>query len=221
MNCQTARQMMETNDPALEDHLRACPSCILRTQARYYEAPPGLEGRVRQSLRREIAPREPWRWMAIAASVLLAASLAWNVALVRSGVDARQVLAASVLSAHIRSLAATHLLDVPSSDQHTVKPWFNGKLDFSPPVKFLAGFPLLGGRLDYFDGHPAAALIYGRNKHVINLFIWPSTPTAETEQTRNGYNMRTWSGSGMTFWAVSDLNATELRQFVSLYRQPD
>jgi anti-sigma factor RsiW len=110
---------------------------------------------------------------------------------------------------------------VPSSDQHTVKPWFNGKLDFSPPVKFLSGFPLLGGRLDYFDSHPAAALIYGRNKHVINLFIWPSTPTAESEQARNGYNMRTWSGSGMTFWAVSDLNVTELRQFVSLYRQPD
>jgi anti-sigma factor RsiW len=220
MNCETARLMMETDDPALEEHLRSCPSCILRTQARYYEAPPGLEGKIRQSLRREFAPPEPWRWMAIAATVLLAVSLAWNVALVRSRMDARQVLAASVLSAHIRSLAATHLLDVPSSDQHTVKPWFNGKLDFSPPVKFLAGFPLLGGRLDYFDGHPAAALIYGRNKHVINLFIWPSAPTAESEETRSGYNMRTWPGGGMTFWAVSDLNATELRQFVSLYRQP-
>jgi anti-sigma factor RsiW len=101
-----------------------------------------------------------------------------------------------------------------------VKPWFNGKLDFSPPVKDLAGFPLLGGRLEYFDGHPAAALIYGRRKHVINLFTWPSVKsTVEAAQTRNGYHLESWSGNGMTFWAVSDLNEAELHQFVSLYRQ--
>jgi anti-sigma factor RsiW len=129
-------------------------------------------------------------------------------------------VAANVLSAHVRSLAGTHLIDVPSSDQHTVKPWFNGKLDFAPAVKDVEGFPLLGGRLEYFDGRPAAALIYGRRNHIINVFTWPSAaPTAETTQTRNGYHLQSWTSNGMAFWAVSDLNETELRQFVSLYRQ--
>ncbi len=127
---------------------------------------------------------------------------------------------ATYFSAHIRSLAGTHLLDVPSSDQHTVKPWFNGKLDFAPVVKEPEGFPLLGGRLEYFDGRPAAALIYGRAKHTINLFTWPSAPTAvKSPQTLNGYHLTSWSGGDMMFWAVSDLNEADLRQFVSLYRQ--
>jgi anti-sigma factor RsiW len=219
MNCETARVMMETNDPALAEHLLSCPSCILQTHARYYEAPPGLEQKIRQSLRRENSMSVPSRWLAIAASLLLAASVLWNVALLRSRIDPRQFLAANVLSAHIRSLAGTHLIDVPSSDQHTVKPWFNGKLDFSPAVKTVEGFPLLGGRMEYLDGHPAAALIYGRQKHIINLFIWPSAkPVAEAKQTRNGYHLLSWSSDGMTYWAVSDLNEAELSQFVSLYR---
>jgi anti-sigma factor RsiW len=220
MNCETARLLMETNDPALAQHLLSCPSCIMRTQARYYEAPAGLEEKIRQSLRQENFTPSPWRWLAIAASLLLVASVAWNIALLRSRVDPGQLLAADVFSAHVRSLAGTHLLDVPSSDQHTVKPWFNGKLDFAPTVRDLDGFLLLGGRLEYFEGHPAAALIYGRRKHVINLFTWPSvTPIAEATQTRNGYHLQSWSRNGMTYWAVSDLNETELRQFVSLYRQ--
>jgi anti-sigma factor RsiW len=220
MNCETARLLMETNDPALAQHLLSCPSCIMRTQARYYAAPPGLEEKIRQSLRQENSTPSPWRWLAIAASLLLVASVTWNIALLRSRVDPQQLLAANVLSAHVRSLAGTHLLDVPSSDQHTVKPWFNGKLDFAPAVKDLEGFPLLGGRLEYFEGRPAAALIYDRGNHTINLFTWPSaTPTAEATQTRNGYHLQSWSSNGMTFWAVSDLNETELRQFVSLYQQ--
>jgi anti-sigma factor RsiW len=219
-NCETARRLMETNDPALAQHLLSCLSCIMRTQARYYEAPLGLEQKIRRSLRAESSSPSPWRWMAIAAAVLLVVSVGWNVALLRSRVDPQQLLAANVLSAHIRSLAGTHLLDVPSTDQHTVKPWFNGKLDFAPGVKDVEGFPLLGGRVEYFDGHPAAALIYGRRNHTINLFTWPSaTATAESTQTLNGYHLQTWSSNGMTFWAVSDLNDTELRQFVSLYRQ--
>jgi len=220
MNCETARRLMETNDPALADHVLSCPSCMIGTHARYYEAPPGLERKIRQSLRRERSAPSTWRWLAIAASLLLGVSVAWNVAQWGSHVDREQLLAGNVLSAHIRSLAGTHLLDVPSSDQHTVKPWFAGKLDFSPAVKDLEGFPLLGGRLEYFEGHPAAALIYGRRNHTINLFTWPSaTPAGTATQTLNGYHLQHWSANGMAFWAVSDLNEAELGQFVSLYRR--
>ena len=221
MNCETARLMMENNDPALADHLRSCESCIMRTHALYYEAPPGLEDKIRARLRKESAPPPlPWRWMAIAASVLLAVSLGWNVSMLRSRVDPGEALAADVVSAHIRSLTGTHLLDVPSSDHHTVKPWFNGKLDFSPAVKDVDGFPLLGGRLEYLEGHPAAALIYGRRNHMINVFTWPSAAgAAGVEETRNGYHLESWWSDGMRFWAVSDLNEEELRQFVSAYRQ--
>lgn len=219
MSCETARRLMEANDPALAGHLLSCPSCIVGAHARYYEAPSGLEQKIRQNLRQASSAPSAWRWLAIAAAVLLALSGTWNIVLLRSRVDSRQLLAGDVLSAHVRSLAGTHLLDVPSSDQHTVKPWFNGKLDFAPPVKEVEGFPLLGGRLEYFEGHPAAALIYGRRNHTINLFTWPSAPTAEGSETRNGYHLDSWSSNGMAFWAISDLNETELRQFVSLYQR--
>ena len=220
MNCEIARRMTETNDPALAQHQLSCPSCIVGAHARYYEAPPALEQKIRASLRREAATAMPWRWIAIAASILLAVSAAWNLTLLRSRVAPRQLLAETVLSAHLRSLSGTHLLDVPSTDQHTVKPWFAGKLDFSPPVKEVDGFPLLGGRIEYFEGHSAAALVYGRRAHVVNLFVWPSAAsTPESSQSRNGYQMRTWSANGMTFWAVSDLNQAELADFVSLYRR--
>jgi anti-sigma factor RsiW len=219
MNCEKARLMMENDDPALADHLRSCPSCMVGTHARYYRAPEGLEEKIRGRLRKENSAPLPWRWMAIAASVLLVASLTWNISVLRSRVDPRQVLAADLVSAHVRSLTGTHLLDVPSSDHHTVKPWFNGKLDFSPAVKDVDGFPLLGGRLEYLDGHPAAALIYGRRNHTINVFTWPSAATATVNETRNGYHLESWYSEGMTFWAVSDLNEGELRDFVAIYRQ--
>jgi anti-sigma factor RsiW len=219
MNCETARLMREQNDPGLADHLRSCPSCIVGAHARYYEAPQALEEKIRGRLRKEVSAPMPWRWMAIAASVLFAVSLGWNVAMLRNRVDPQQVVASDVVSAHIRSLTGTHLLDVPSSDHHTVKPWFNGRLDFSPAVKDIDGYPLLGGRLEYLEGHPAAALIYGRRGHMINVFTWPSTAGAGFEETRNGYHVESWSGDGMAFWAVSDLNEEELRDFVRLYRQ--
>ena len=139
--------------------------------------------------------------------------------MLRTHVDPQQALAGDVVSAHIRSLAGTHLLDVPSSDHHTVKPWFNGKLDFSPSVKDVDGFPMLGGRLEYLEGHPAAALIYSRRNHMINVFTWPSAPMAGVDETRNGYHVESWYSDGMAFWAVSDLNEEELRQFVALYRK--
>jgi anti-sigma factor RsiW len=130
-------------------------------------------------------------------------------------------IAQEVLASHVRSLMANHLVDVPSSDQHTVKPWFNGKLDFSPPVVDLTaqGFPLIGGRMDYLDNQPVAAVVYKHRQHIINLFIWPSTQNrgGETDTiTPQGYHLIHWTKSGMTFWAVSDLNLNELQQFVQL-----
>ncbi|HUB81053.1 MAG TPA: hypothetical protein VMB03_19750 [Bryobacteraceae bacterium] len=220
MNCEIARRLMENDDPALAQHMRSCPSCVVGANARYYEAPAPLEQKIRASLRREAAPSVPWRPIAIAASILLAASALWNVALLRSRTGRSELVAEDVFSDHLRSLNGTHLLDVASSDQHTVKPWFAGKLDFAPPVKDVAGFPLLGGRLEYAGGHPAAALVYGRRAHIVNVFVWPSAaPSAGVSETRNGYHLRSWNENGMQFWAISDLNDSELAEFVSLFRR--
>jgi anti-sigma factor RsiW len=120
-----------------------------------------------------------------------------------------------LISSHVHSLLANHLTDVATSDQHTVKPWFNGKIDFSPPVVDLKarGFPLVGGRVDYLKGRVVAALIYRRSGHVINLFIWPASGPSVPAGEREGYSLLNWSQAGLNFWAVSDLNEPELKQF--------
>ena len=128
------------------------------------------------------------------------------------------MIASEVVSAHIRSLQAGHLMDVETSDRHTVKPWFNGKLDVSPPVIDLTaqGFTLLGGRLDYIDGEPVASVVYRRRKHVINLFVAQRLggPHANSKlKTIQGYNVRNWSDAGLDFWAVSDIARDELDEF--------
>jgi anti-sigma factor RsiW len=234
MTCESAQPLIDlgTPSPELSEHLESCPDCrqlqeeimhlrnIVREQAPYYRAPAALRKRI-QTQSREPKPI-PWNWLAIAASVLLVASVAGNIALLRFRVSPNQVLATSLISSHIRALAGTHLIDVPSSDRHTVKPWFNGKLDFSPDVRDLAadGFPLAGGRLEYLDGHPAAALVFERRKHVINLFTWPApAPEQQTESTNNGYHLICWTQAGMKYCAASDLNDAELRQFVELYHR--
>ena len=138
---------------------------------------------------------------------------------------ARKAVPAQRLStSHVRSLMANHLTDVASSEQHTVKPWLDTKLDFAAPVLDLSGdgFPLIGGRLDYLDNHSAEALVYQRRKHFINLFIWPTTPKDSTGQTmveREGYHLVHWSDDDFTYWAVSDVNLNDLQSFKQLFEQ--
>lgn len=126
-----------------------------------------------------------------------------------------------IMASHVRSMMADHLTDVLTSDQHTVKPWFNGKIDFSPPVSDLAkdGFPLVGGRVDYFGGRAVAALVYRRHGHVINLFIWPAASAAQATTVHDGYNMRQWSDGGLVFWAISDVASGDLAEFETLFRR--
>ncbi|MCW3474505.1 anti-sigma factor family protein [Limobrevibacterium gyesilva] len=168
-------------------------------------APPAPGG-----FRRRLAPL-----LSFGAGAAIAASLA--LMLPRTGADPDGELVAG----HIRALQPGHLTDVASSDQHTVKPWFDGRIDYAPPVMdFVAqGFPLVGGRLDYIGGRPVAALVYRRDKHPIDLFVWPSQGSAEpVMDTRNGYNVLRWARDGMAFRAVSDLNAKELADFARLWQ---
>ena len=143
--------------------------------------------------------------------------------LFRPANNSEDLIAKEMVSAHIRSMMVgdPHLVDVPSTDQHTVKPWFEGKLDFSPSVVDLGqqGFTLIGGRLDYAGGRAVAAIVYKRRQHVINLFVYPETAQTNGETlTKQGFNIVRWNKAGMTFWAVSDLNAGELQQFSELLK---
>ena len=222
-----------------EHHLAECVTCqtlykqhqqlqgAVRSQMPYFEAPEGLEEKIRASLRSAerdqggIARRDwvpSWRGWAVAAS--FATVLVSSAVLFRTvgHPPASELLAEEVVASHIRSLMANHLSDVISSDQHTVKPWFSGKLDFAPTVTDLSsqGFPLVGGRLDYLDDRPVAALVYQRRQHTINLFLWPSpdSDSGPHHITSKGFNVVHGTHSHMTYWAVSDLNAGELTEFV-------
>jgi len=235
--------MDEELDPglhaAVSEHLVDCQRCsetyaqivelqsAIRSSAPYYTPPPALRESVRQALQESVAEGKeaqpsnvPWRWMAIAASFLLAASLTWNINHLPSRTPESTLIAQNIMASHVRSLIGTHLMDVVSTDQHTVKPWFNGKLDYSPEVKDFAaqGFPLVGGRIEYIADRPVAALVYHRRQHVVNLFTWPSTPsdTAESHFSRNGYNVVQWSHASMTYWAISDIPSAEIHQFQAL-----
>jgi len=214
----------------------------------YYKAPAGLRERIQSSLREEIAagparnfapdasvtaekhrvPRSilfgtSWKWLALAASILVAAIIAWNLLPGLQRPDAEQFLATQLIASHVRSLMANHLADVASSDQHTVKPWLDARLDFAPPVVDLAnaGFPLIGGRLDYLDQRPVAALIYQRGKHFINLFVWPAADAIKTtkEISHQGYNLLHWVEGDFNYWAVSDVNKKDLQNFQHLFAE--
>jgi len=214
-----------------EKHLRECASCArshdelrslqmaMRSDTLRFPLPPGLERRVRSAVRDEsgVASRLfRWRWLIPSVSLGLVAIIVAGLLFSRTSTD--DLVASEVVAGHVRSLMAGHLTDVASTDQHTVKPWFDGKLDFSPPVKDLAqqGFELIGGRLDYIANRPVAALVYQRRKHFVNVFIWPASTASDTKptaQVRQGYNLIHWTSSGMTYWMVSDLNLAELQQF--------
>src|SRR5881394_1473373 len=165
----------------------------------------------------------PWNWLSLsglslAAAIIFAAIIFSNLApqLRRPGAD--QLLATQLIASHVRSLMANHLTDVASSDQHTVKPWLDAKLDFAPVVVDLGsdGFPLIGGRLDYLDNRPVAALVYQRRKHFINLFVWPveSNAAKGTETiSRQGYQLLHWVNSDFNYWAVSDISDGALQTF--------
>jgi anti-sigma factor (TIGR02949 family) len=214
---------------AIRDHLDACAPCRQRFADREalgrlirsvppYEAPARLRARVAGQTQRTWSARPLLAWAAVA---VLAVSVAGALTFVRS-TTMRGDAADDVVNSHVRSLMAEHLFDVRSTDQHTVKPWFLGKLDFSPPVVDLAaaGFPLVGGRLEYIAGRPAAALVYQRQKHTINVFVWPESGASSTVTARaiRGFHVRHWVRDGMSFWAVSDLNDAELTEFARALR---
>ena len=199
---------------------------LIARDATYYRAPDALRTRIRASIAAQAREQERpmwWRWGGMAAAFATVALVSWNVAFLqaRNSFDEER-LAGEVTSAHVRSLMAPgHLNDVISTDQHTVKPWFNGKLDFAPPVRDLAdaGFPLAGGRLDYIAGRPVAALVYKHRLHTVNLFVWPANGAADApprRSSRDGYSVVRWVRGGMRYWAVSDIPADELETFAKL-----
>src|SRR5947208_12785379 len=166
----------------------------------------------------------PWNWLALAAAIMLGALITAVFLPRMRPPNADQFLATQLIASHVRSLMADHLADVASSDQHTVKPWLDAKLDFAAPVVdlFGDGFPLIGGRLDYLDNHSVAALVYQRRKHFINLFIWPTTPADSKEQKmveRQGYHLVHWVDGDFTYWAVSDVSVGDLQNFKRRFEQ--
>jgi anti-sigma factor RsiW len=163
-----------------------------------------------------------WRWMALAASLAVVAVGSWRLGTEHT---ASEILTDEVLASHVRSLMPGHLSDVLSTDQHTVKPWFNGKLDFSPPVHDFSGlgYPLLGGRLDYLNGRPVAALVYGRRQHLINVFLWPAAGPVGSGSplVRQGYHLLHWTTPEYAYWVASDLGLSELTNFAGLLQLGD
>jgi anti-sigma factor (TIGR02949 family) len=227
------RELEADASAAVREHISKCPACRRQVAERealsklvrgapYYVAPDRLRARVFAQATRSNSLWRALPWAAAAAMLVVAVAVGammWRPASSRGN-----TIADEVVSNHVRSLLASHIFDVQSTDLHTVKPWFLGKLDFSPPVVDLAsiGFPLVGGRLDYVAGRTVAALVYQRQKHTINVFVCPDDDSFPRELvvTVRGFNVRHWVHNRMSFWAVSDLNGAELRQFASALGAP-
>lgn len=219
-----------------ERHVAGCRDCaaaletlhaertVLRTKLPFHRAPPGLAARIGAALPREAPPIAPVRhWFpsqAVGGGMVGALAGVALTLLVLHAPAPTDPVVRDVIDSHVRSLMADHLMDVATSDQHTVKPWLSARLDVSPPVRDMAdvGFPLLGGRLDYVDGHKGAAVVYRHAKHIINLFAWAATgpDTGFTEQARQGFNVVSWRRDGIAYHAVSDLEADRLAAFARL-----
>jgi anti-sigma factor RsiW len=224
-------------------HRQTCPECrdayaqlsathaLVRESAPRYQAPEKLRRAIRAGLSvtgdaaTPPRPRPARPWWREGASFAVGAAMAAGIALFVIN-PAQQNLLDDVVASHVRALQPGHLEDVISTDQHTVKPWFDGRIDFAPPVKDLAAkhFPLLGGRLDYLNDRPVAAMVYGSDKHLIDLYVWPTNKAGGTGEplpstaTRNGYHTVHWTENGMDLWAVSDLEASKLNDFVRDWR---
>ena len=221
-------------------HVAGCDACAarleelrvmqaaFRTKLPYHRAPPGLAARIGAALPREqpmpvFAGTGPRGWLRMPALGMAGTGLAGalaGVALMLLVSGGQRDPTKDVIDSHIRSMQAQHLTDVLTSDQHTVKPWLSARLNVSPPVRDLKdeGFPLVGGRLDYIEGHPAAAVVYQRAKHTINLFAWASPGANEPfrDESRQGFNIVTWRHDGIRYYAVSDVEADQLAQFARL-----
>jgi anti-sigma factor RsiW len=212
----------------IEKHIETCPACArtvqnqqtlgtaLQAGSLYHRPPQHLEERVRAAMRSQTrTKRVNWPILAVAASLLLAGVFVDRMVRFASRPAPQTLVAQEVLDSHLRSLMPGHLADVQSSDRHTVKPWFSGKLDFSPPVADFAaeGFSLTGGRLDSVNGRTVAVLVYQRHQHLINAYVWPSPNSANssvTATTLQGYNILHWTHAGLEWWLASDLNTQEL-----------
>ena len=225
-----------------ERHLISCAACVAALEAheslrsslvhaRLYErAPVALRKKVQEQLggsaRSSVVPTRnpaPWRWLAVAAAFLLAVFLGWRLFPLLRGEQSETTLASAIVDAHLRSLQPGHLEDVQSTDQHTVKPWFDGRLDFAPPVHDFVneGFPLQGGRLDVVHGRTVAVLVYARRKHLINVFIWPTTESDSEPLpgSQLGYHWIDWRKAGMEMCAISDVSPDDLADLRRLLMQ--
>ena len=254
MNCPRTQELIHgyvdgeldlARNMEVEQHMEECQACVrvfrnqttlksaLKAGSLYHDAPDRLKKRIQSSLRKEAKSEVRsrafgWGWAAIGASlalILLIALGVWNFVPWSRVPGGDELLAQEIVTDHVRSLQLPgHLVDVLSSDQHTVKPWFDGKVDFAPSVKDFAdqNFRLYGGRLEYLNNRSVAALVYQRRLHYINLYVWPSGQagsTAEATTQRQGYNLIHWTNSGMNYWAISDLNSVELHEFARLIQQ--
>jgi anti-sigma factor RsiW len=225
------RELDTDASKAVRHHLAGCAKCRARVADRqalsrfvrsapYYSAPDRLRARVAAQATQSRLSSRVLAWAAAAALVI---AVGGGVALLRTVTTPEDAAVEAVVDGHVRSLMVDHLVDVQSTDRHTVKPWFLGKVDFAPPVADLAsaGFPLVGGRLDYVGGRPAAALVYQRQQHTINVFVSPvadRTSDSIDSRTVRGFHVRHWARDGMSFWAVSDLNDADLDSFVRALR---